>query len=75
MRFPAGARRFDNHDRTPGVRSWSAAEIRQLKHLAQQGLPLKDIARHLRRTESALRNKAVMHGISLRPVAKDRAAG
>jgi hypothetical protein len=45
--------------------SWSAEEIRKLKAFAQEGRSLRDIARALKRTESAIRNKAGMHGISL----------
>lgn len=44
---------------------WSTAEIRRLRELAQQGVALHIIARSLGRSESALRNKAMMHGISL----------
>ena len=45
--------------------SWSVADIRLLRELAQQGLPPSSIARALGRTQSAVRNKAGMHGISL----------
>jgi hypothetical protein len=44
---------------------WSSADIRLLRDMAQQGVPLRVIARSLGRSESALRNKAAMHGISL----------
>jgi hypothetical protein len=45
---------------------WSLDKIRTLRRLAQQGLSVKEIAAALHRTESAVRNKAVMQGISLR---------
>jgi hypothetical protein len=46
--------------------AWSIDKIQTLRRLAQQGLSVKEIAAVLRRTESAVRNKAVMQGISLR---------
>lgn len=36
-----------------------------LKSLAQTGAPIDEIARTLKRSASAIRNKAGMHGISL----------
>jgi hypothetical protein len=45
--------------------SWSSEEIRQLKAFAQAGRSPREIARALKRTESAIKNKACMHGISL----------
>jgi hypothetical protein len=51
--------------RTTSGSSWSVADIRLLRELAQQGLPLDSIARVLGRTQSAIKNKAGMHGISL----------
>jgi hypothetical protein len=45
---------------------WSIDKIQTLRRLAQQGLSVKEIAAVLHRTESAVRNKAVMQGISLR---------
>lgn len=52
--------------RTSDVNSWSSSQIRQLRDLALQGFTVGAIAAHLRRSESAIRNKAGMHGISLR---------
>lgn len=46
--------------------SWSAHDIQRLRRLAEQGLTVETLAQHLRRTPSAIRNKAAMHGISLR---------
>jgi hypothetical protein len=46
---------------------WSSADLRRLRELASLGTPLDAIASALRRTTSAIRNKAGMHGISLRP--------
>jgi hypothetical protein len=45
--------------------AWAIADIQLLRNLAAQGLPVGAIANTLRRTESAVRNKAQMHGISL----------
>jgi len=49
---------------------WSLDKIQTLRRLAQQGLSVKEIAAALHRTESAVRNKAVMQGISLRSCRK-----
>jgi len=46
--------------------SWSSDQIRTLRKLAGEGLPAKQIAMAMKRTESAIRNKAGMHGISLK---------
>lgn len=45
---------------------WSLEQVRVLRALANQGLPAHRIAAELKRSESAVRNKACMHGISLR---------
>jgi hypothetical protein len=45
--------------------AWSREEIRQLRELAEGGTPVRVISTLLRRTESAVKNKAGMHGISL----------
>lgn len=45
---------------------WSLEQVRVLRELAGQGLPAHRIAAELKRSESAVRNKACMHGISLR---------
>ena len=50
---------------------WSRDEIHRLRALAADGTPAAAIARALRRSESAVRNKACFHGISLRPRASD----
>ena len=49
--------------------SWSSDQIRTLRKLAGEGLPAKQIAMAMKRTESAIRNKAGMHGISLKGAA------
>lgn len=46
--------------------SWSGGEVQRLRELAAQGVSIQDISELLRRTPSAIRNKAAMHGISLR---------
>lgn len=45
---------------------WSSEDLRRLRELAETGTTPDLIAVTLRRTESAIRNKAGMHGISLR---------
>jgi len=52
--------------RAAAAHGWSNAQIRLLRELALQGLPVSAIAAQLRRSESAIRNKAGLHGISLR---------
>jgi hypothetical protein len=46
--------------------SWSIEDVRLLRTLAMQGVPVEAIAATLGRTPSAIRNKAGMHGISVR---------
>lgn len=46
--------------------TWSTEEIRRLRQLATAGASLDTICVTLRRTRSAIRNKATMHGISLK---------
>jgi hypothetical protein len=46
--------------------TWSTEDIRLLRQLAVDGASLETIAVKLHRTRSAIRNKATMHGISLR---------
>jgi hypothetical protein len=45
--------------------SWSKEELHQLRTLAHTGASIDAIAKTLKRTASAVRNKAGMHGISL----------
>lgn len=45
---------------------WSSEDLRRLRELAETGTAPDRIAVTLRRTESAVRNKAGLHGISLR---------
>jgi hypothetical protein len=52
--------------RTLPANTWSTEDIRLLRQLAVDGASLETIAGTLRRTRSAIRNKATMHGISLR---------
>lgn len=51
---------------TASSNAWSQQEVRQLRELAEAGLPLESIATQLGRTRSAIRNKAGFHAISLR---------
>jgi hypothetical protein len=50
----------------PKRREWSTSDVRQLKALARERTPAKKIARQLRRTEGAVRQKAFAMGTSLR---------
>lgn len=51
-------------------RSWSTDDVRTLRELSHQGLPVTTIARRLGRSESAIRNKAAMHGVPVRSAAQ-----
>ncbi len=46
--------------------SWSANDVQKLQSLVEARLSVQEMAKILRRTESAIRNKAALHGISLR---------
>jgi hypothetical protein len=46
-------------------RVWSKDDVRALKALARQKTPAPKIARQFKRTEAAIRQKAVYLGISL----------
>ncbi|HEY6644319.1 hypothetical protein [Povalibacter sp.] len=48
------------------VSSWSGREVQRLRTLADACTSVRDIAKLLCRTESAIRNRAAHHGISLR---------
>ena len=55
-------RRFSS----PGAaKMWSSAELKQLRELTDAGIGIEIIASRLKRTVSAVRNKAGMHGFSL----------
>lgn len=46
-------------------RVWSAQDVRELKSLARQKTPAAEIARKLKRTEGATRQKALTLNVSL----------
>lgn len=46
-------------------RLWSSTEVRQLRDLAARGEKIDEIAQALRRSTTAVRTKAAMHGISI----------
>ena len=46
-------------------RSWTAADVRDLKSAARKKTPAKKIARKLKRSEGATRQKAFSIGLSL----------
>jgi hypothetical protein len=50
---------------------WTIESLRLLRELALARLPVAKIAAALGRSESAIRNKAGMHGISLTTAARD----
>ena len=46
-------------------REWTRTDVRELKALARQKTPARKIARTLKRTEGATRQKAFSLGVSL----------
>jgi hypothetical protein len=46
-------------------REWTSTDVRELKTLARQKTPARKIARTLKRTEGATRQKAFSLGVSL----------
>jgi hypothetical protein len=46
-------------------RAWTASEVREMKQLAKKKTPAGKIARTLKRTEGATRQKAFSVGLSL----------
>ena len=47
------------------AKMWSSAELKQLREMSDAGVGVEIIASRLKRTVSAVRNKAGMHGFSL----------
>lgn len=47
---------------------WNKKEIKQIEKKASSGETTKNIAKDLRRTQSAVRSKASEEGISLKPI-------
>jgi hypothetical protein len=52
-------------NRTSKRRAWTTAHIRELKLLARKKTPAKKIAKTLKRSEGATRQKAFIIGLSL----------
>lgn len=50
------------------ARMWSRVELKQLRELTDAGLGVEIIAARLKRSVSAVRNKAGMQGFSLKPI-------
>jgi hypothetical protein len=51
---------------SPGnVKLWSSAELKQLRELTDAGIGVEIIAARLRRSVSAVRNKACMQGFAI----------
>lgn len=46
-------------------RAWSPADVREFKSMAKARTPASEIARRFRRTEGAIRQKALHLGVSL----------
>jgi len=46
-------------------RAWTAVEVRELKSMAKKKTPARSIAKKLKRTEGATRQKAFSIGLSL----------
>jgi hypothetical protein len=46
-------------------RAWTSGEVRELKTMARKKTPARGIAKKLRRTEGATRQKAFSIGLSL----------
>jgi len=46
-------------------RAWTSVQVRELKSLARKKTPAKKIAKSLKRTEGATRQKAFSLGLSL----------
>lgn len=55
--------------------SWSIHELQKLQALVEARTSLVEIAKALRRTESAIRNKASLHGIPLRGLSSGSVQG
>lgn len=51
--------------RTKKRRAWTSSEVRELKTMAKRKTPASRIARKLKRTEGATRQKAFSIGLSL----------
>jgi hypothetical protein len=67
-----GARSATLPRRTKMPNLWSMQEVRRLRELAAAGMPIDSIAATLRRTRSAIKNKAGLHAISLRNATPSR---
>ena len=53
-------------------REWTRTDVRELKTLAREKTPARKIARTLKRTEGATRQKAFSLGVSLDLLGEDR---
>ena len=53
-------------------RAWADKDVRELKRLAKAKVPAGEIARKFKRTEGALRQKALHLGVSLNSRTKRR---
>ncbi len=51
--------------RTKKRRAWTSSEVRELKTMAKRKTPASKIAKKLKRTEGATRQKAFSIGLSL----------
>lgn len=56
---------YQSHLRNPGRRPWTAGALKALKFSSKKGTPVRSVARMLKRTEGAVRQKAFSLGLSL----------
>lgn len=61
-----GDSRMAKYNRNTG-KSWTPAQVAQLKSMARQNTPTRVIGLKLGRTEDAVRSKASEKGVSLKP--------
>ena len=58
--------------RPPLKQQWSECEVKQLRRLAAEKVPTRDIATKLRRTVKAVQDKAKQEGIALAGIRRGR---
>jgi hypothetical protein len=64
--FNTSERNTDMAKRAAKRRAWTASDVRELKGLARRKMPIKKMARALKRTEGATRQKLYGLGLKLR---------
>jgi hypothetical protein len=61
----AHTRRFDSYEKWKKRRAWTSEQVRDLKSMARKKTPAARIAKKLKRSEGATRQKAFSMGLSL----------